>query len=78
MVVSTAPAAGQEMDPTDLLLRRVGDAVQGFVDNLTNVVAEEEYRQQFRNSRPQRRLRSDFLLVGYPQRRQGPPDRTVT
>jgi hypothetical protein len=40
--------------------------MQRFIDDLTNVVAEENYQQQFRLAAPRRRLKSDFLLVGYP------------
>jgi hypothetical protein len=41
--------------------------VQRFVDDLSNVVAEEALTQEFRLSAPKRRvLRSDFLLVRYP------------
>jgi len=62
---SSAPIYAQAPETADLL-GRVGNAVQVFIDNFTNVVAEEEYRQQFRQAAPRRRLKSDFLLVGYP------------
>ena len=55
----------QASAPADLL-QRIATSVQVFVDNLSNVVAEEEYRQQFRLAAGRRRLTSDFLLVGYP------------
>jgi len=50
----------------DQLLRRTAVYVQTFVDNLANVVAEEEYRQEFRHAAGRRRLKSDFLLVRHP------------
>src|SRR5215212_4173041 len=50
----------------DELLRRTAAYVQTFVDNLANVVAEEEYRQEFRQAAGRRRLKSDFLLVRHP------------
>ena len=62
-----APAPIDAQAPSrDELMDRVASAVQLFVDNFTNVVAEEAYHQRFRQAAPQRRLRSDFLLVGYP------------
>jgi hypothetical protein len=61
-----APLRAQEPS-RDLLLQRTAAYVQRFVDDIANVVAEEEFRQDLRNSAPRRRtLRSDFLLVRYP------------
>ena len=61
------PAHAQEQAETlALLLKKVGASTQAFVDNLTNVVAEEQYTQRFRKLAPSRRLKSDFLLVRYP------------
>ena len=63
------PAAAQSTSgpaQLDTLLGRVGDYMQVFVTQLTNVVAEEQYQQRFRQAAPQRRLKSDFLLVRYP------------
>jgi hypothetical protein len=67
LAATLAPARvdAQASAPADLL-QRIATSVQVFVDNLTNVVAEEEYRQQFRLAAGRRRLKSDFLLVGYP------------
>lgn len=48
------------------VLKRVADYVKRFVDVFGNVVAEEEYVQQFRGARQRHRLKSDFLLVAYP------------
>src|SRR5688500_7321697 len=66
MVFAAAAAIEAQAREAVALLERVGNSVQLFVDNFTNVVAEEEYRQQFRQAAPGRRLKSDFLLVGYP------------
>ena len=52
--------------PTALARERVAAYVQRFIDDLTNVVAEERYVQEFRRATDRRRLRSDFLLVKYP------------
>ena len=56
----------QSASPTSLVRERVATYVQRFVDDLTNVVAEERYVQEFRLAADRRRLRSDFLLVKYP------------
>ena len=58
--------AGAQPVNREQLLQRTAAHVQQFIDNLTNVVAEEEYLQQFRQAAGRRRLRSDFLLVRYP------------
>ena len=59
-------SAAAEPTSTALVRERVAAYVQGFVDNFTNVVAEERYVQEFRLAADRRRLRSDFLLVKYP------------
>jgi hypothetical protein len=66
-LAALSPAAAQP-ESTDLgLVRgRVAAYVQRFVDNFTNVVAEERYLQEFRAAVDRRRLLSDFLLVKYP------------
>jgi hypothetical protein len=64
-IVVSVPAATQPK-PTALVRERVAGYVQRFVDDLTNVVAEERYVQEFRRAGDRRRLRSDFLLVKYP------------
>jgi hypothetical protein len=64
-VSALSPAIAQPQ-PTALVRERVAAYVQRFVDDLTNVVAEERYVQEFRQSPDRRRLRSDFLLVKYP------------
>ena len=57
---------GAQAPSADELLRRTADYVADFVEGLTNVVAEEEYRQSFQSGPGRRRLTSDFLLVKYP------------
>lgn len=47
-------------------MRRVADYVQKFIDAFSNVVAEEEYVEQFQGARERRRLKSDLLFVAYP------------
>jgi hypothetical protein len=60
-------AAGRAQAPAlDTLLQRTSVYMERFVTELANVVAEEEYLQQFRLAAPRRRLKSDFLLVRYP------------
>jgi hypothetical protein len=60
-----SPAVAQPT-PTAVIRERVANYVQRFVDDLTNVVAEERYVQEFQRAADRRRLRSDFLLVKYP------------
>ena len=64
VVASTAPVA--QSPSKEVLLRRAADYLVAFVDGLSNVVAEEEYQQSFRDGPGRRRLKSDFLLVKYP------------
>jgi hypothetical protein len=64
-ILADVPVRAQAPAP-EALLRRLGSYMGGFVDSLTNVVAEEQYLQQFRTAAPRRRLKSDFLLVKYP------------
>jgi hypothetical protein len=59
-------AAVAQPSSTALVRERVAAYVQRFVDDLTNVVAEERYVQEFRLALDRRRLRSDLLLVKYP------------
>ena len=66
LALSAHSAAGAQPTPTALIRERVATYVQRFVDELTNVVAEERYVQEFRRAADRRRLRSDFLLVKYP------------
>jgi hypothetical protein len=66
LAILAAPAASAQTPAKDELLRRTAAYVAGFVDGLTNVVAEEEYEQAFQVSAPRRRFKSDFLLVRYP------------
>lgn len=58
------PAAQNE--PTRTLLARTAAYLHHFVRDLSNVVAQEQYVQEFLRTAGRRRLTSDFLLVGYP------------
>jgi hypothetical protein len=60
---SATPAQSPDIDE---LMRRVGTYAQRFVDNFSNIVAEERYEQRLGGGR--RQLTSDFLLVAYPGR----------
>lgn len=64
--LAAASEAGAQPSSVDVVMARVAASVQGFVDDFSNVVAEEEYLQQFRLRAGRRRLTSDFLLVKYP------------
>ena len=66
LVLSAFSPAIAQPTPAAVVRERVASYVQRFVDDLTNVVAEERYVQEFRRSSDRRRLRSDFLLVKYP------------
>ena len=54
----------------DELRRRVGVYARRFITEFSNVVTEEQYEQRFANSARRRRLKSDFLLVAYPGKRE--------
>ena len=64
LVASAAPVA--QSPSKEVLLRRTAQYLFEFVAGLSNVVAEEEYQQSFREGAGRRRLTSDFLLVKYP------------
>ena len=66
IVASALSPAVAQPTPTAPVRERVAAYVQRFVDDFTNVVAEERYVQEFRRAADRRRLRSDFLLVKYP------------
>jgi hypothetical protein len=66
VAILASPVESAQAPAKEALLRRTADYVAGFVNGLTNVVAEEDYRQAFDVSAPRRRLKSDFLLVKYP------------
>lgn len=54
----------------DELRRRVAAYARRFITQFSNVVTEEEYEQRFAISNRRRRLKSDFLLVAYPGKRE--------
>jgi len=61
------PAAGEAQNAkTDELLARATAYVLQFVDQFSNVVAEETLVQQTTVPRRKRTIRSDFLLVRFP------------
>lgn len=66
LVASGAEAQSDAAD-TRALLDRAAAYVRQFVGSFANVVAEEDYRQDWQSGE-RRRLTSDFLLVGYPGR----------
>jgi hypothetical protein len=57
-----APQSPQVKD----LLPRVGEYIQSFITNFSNVVAEEAYKQETPSPRRKRQLKSDLMLVKYP------------
>ena len=58
--------AREDEDPRELL-GRAAAWVAGFISDFSNVVAQEEYRQEWQAGE-RRLLTSDFLLVRYPGR----------
>jgi hypothetical protein len=64
VILSLARLSAQSPE-TDVLMQRVGDYVRGFIDQFSNVVAEERYDPD-RVRRGNGRLRSDYLLVRKP------------
>src|SRR5690606_9592001 len=68
LVLLVPPWAGAQQEPElGELLGRTAAWVGRFVSEFANVVAEEDYRQDWQFGE-RRRLTSDFLLVGYPGR----------
>jgi hypothetical protein len=59
------PSEGQD-NKTDALIARTAAYVARFVDQFSNVVAEETLVQETTIPRRKRTMRSDFLLVRYP------------
>lgn len=64
VMLSLSPLSAQSPD-IDVLMQRVGDYVHGFIERISNVVAEERYEPD-RARRGNAQLRSDFLLVRKP------------
>jgi hypothetical protein len=65
-LVSFASAAAGQNNKTDELMAKTAAYVAQFVDQFSNVVAEETLLQETTIPRRKRTLRSDFLLVRYP------------
>jgi hypothetical protein len=63
-LVCAMPADAQRASPGNLL-DRAAAYVRQFVNEFSNVVAEEDLRQEWQTGE-RRRLKSDFLLVRYP------------
>jgi len=70
----TALSAGQmaHTQSVDLneLRARVATHARRFITQLSDVVTEEEYDQRFTINKRTRHLKSDFLLVSYPGRKE--------
>jgi hypothetical protein len=64
--VITPVVAESQASKTDELLTKTSDYVTQFVNQFTNVVAEETLVQETTVPRRKRTMRSDFLLVRYP------------
>ena len=57
--------AAQNVQPKDLL-PLVGAYIRTFINDFSNVVAEESYTQEITSPRRKRLLKSDLMLVKYP------------
>jgi hypothetical protein len=55
----------ENVQPKDLL-PKVAAYIKTFVNNFSNVVAEESYKQEIPSPRRKRQLKSDLMLVKYP------------
>jgi hypothetical protein len=64
-VLTPSPAVAQS-NKTDELMAKTAAYVAQFVDQFSNVVAEETLLQETTIPRRKRTIRSDFLLVRYP------------
>ena len=64
-VLTTSPALSQD-NKTEELMAKSAAYVAQFVDQFSNVVAEETLVQETTIPRRKRTMRSDFLLVRYP------------
>lgn len=64
-LLNAASGEAQSVKP-DELLARTGVYIRQFVDQFSNVVAEEHLIQETTVPRRKRTIRSDFLLVRYP------------
>ena len=70
MVIGPASAGHYELSAQNVqvkdLLPRVGEYIRSFIASFSNVVAEEDYKQQITSPRRKRQLKSDLMLVKYP------------
>jgi hypothetical protein len=65
-IVLAPKAAAPQDGKTEALMTKAAAYVAQFVDQFSNVVAEETLVQETTRPRRKRTLRSDFLLVRYP------------
>jgi hypothetical protein len=65
VVIAAVNPSAQKVQASDLL-PRVGAYIRTFINNFSNVVAEESYKQEITSPRRKRQLKSDVMLVKYP------------
>ena len=72
VLIELCAAPGVHTQSVDLneLRMRVAASARRFITQLSDVVTEEEYDQRFTRGRKSRHLKSDFLLVAYPGRKE--------
>ena len=70
-VLTPTAAACQDNKTDELLAKSAAYTCAQFVDQFSNVVAEETLVQETTIPRRKRTMRSDFLLVRYPGERSG-------
>jgi hypothetical protein len=63
------PVHVQSVDINELRARVAAHALR-FITQLSDVVSEEEYDQRFTINKRKRQLKSDFMLVAYPGRKE--------
>jgi hypothetical protein len=72
VLIELCAAPTVRTQPVDLneLRTRVATSARRFITQLSDVVTEEDYDQRFARSTRRRKLKSDFLLVAYPGRKE--------
>jgi hypothetical protein len=65
LIVPVPHAAAQGVQAKDLL-PKVGAYILSFVNDFSNVVAEESYKQEITTPHRKRQIKSDIMLVKYP------------
>ncbi len=66
LAVGAAPSVSAQSVQAKDLLPLVGAYIRTFVNDFSNVVAEESYKQEIPSPRRKRQLKSDLMLVKYP------------